>query len=54
MTAALVQARVGAGKTQIAQARILALKRERPLAKVWVLLATERQMVDFRQRLYDR
>lgn len=54
MTAALVQARVGAGKTQIAQARILALKRDRPLAKVWVLLATERQRVDFRQRLYDQ
>lgn len=54
MTAALVQARVGAGKTQIAQARILALKRESPLAKVWVLLATERQMVDFRQRLTDQ
>jgi ATP-dependent helicase/nuclease subunit B len=54
MTSALVQARVGAGKTQIAQARILALKRESPLAKVWVLLATERQMVDFRQRLTDQ
>ncbi len=54
MTAALVQARVGAGKTQIAQARILALKREKPLAKVWALLATERQIVDFRQRLTDQ
>jgi ATP-dependent helicase/DNAse subunit B len=54
MTAALVQARVGAGKTQIAQARILELKRESPLAKVWALLATERQMVDFRQRLYGQ
>ncbi|PJF24208.1 MAG: hypothetical protein CUN53_18985, partial [Phototrophicales bacterium] len=30
------------------------LKRKSPLAKVWTLLATERQMVDFRRRLYDQ
>ena len=43
-------ARVGAGKTVAVQDRLLALKRAQPLAKVWVLLSTERQIVDFRQR----
>jgi ATP-dependent helicase/DNAse subunit B len=53
MTATLISARVGAGKTEAAQARLLALKRDNPLAKVWALLATERQVVDFRRRLID-
>lgn len=43
-------ARVGAGKTAAVQERLLALKREQPMAKVWVLLSTERQIADFRQR----
>ncbi|MEP7290763.1 MAG: PD-(D/E)XK nuclease family protein, partial [Chloroflexota bacterium] len=43
-------ARVGAGKTIAVQDRLMALKQERPLAKVWVLLSTERQIADFRQR----
>lgn len=43
-------ARVGAGKTVAVQNRLLDLKRRRPLAKAWVLLSTERQIVDFRQR----
>lgn len=43
-------ARVGAGKTAAVQERLLALKREQPMAKVWVLLSTERQIADFRHR----
>jgi ATP-dependent helicase/DNAse subunit B len=46
----LLLARVGAGKTLAVQARLLALKRQHPLAKVWVLLSTERQIADFRAR----
>ena len=46
----LLLARVGAGKTIAVQDRLLELKARQPLAKVWVLLSTERQIVDFRQR----
>ena len=46
----LLLARVGAGKTIAVQNRLLELKARKPLAKVWVLLSTERQIVDFRQR----
>jgi ATP-dependent helicase/DNAse subunit B len=53
-TPQLLLARVGAGKTETVQARVLALKRERPLAPVWVLLATTRQTLDFRRRLAQR
>lgn len=44
-------ARGGAGKTLAVQERLLAVKRRQPLARVWVLLSTERQIVDFRRRL---
>ncbi|MDZ4767058.1 MAG: PD-(D/E)XK nuclease family protein [Chloroflexota bacterium] len=54
MTAHLILARVGAGKTETVQNRLLALKRDQPLAKIWVLLATERQVIDFRRRLIER
>ncbi len=50
----LLLARVGAGKTLAVQDRLLALKRRAPLANVWVLLSTERQIVDFRRRLIER
>lgn len=42
-----------AGKTEAAQRRLLALKAADPLAKVWVLLATERQIQPFRARLIE-
>jgi len=45
---------VGTGKTDAVQQRILDLKLEKPLASVWVLLATERQITDFRRRLMAR
>lgn len=51
MATQVTLARAGAGKTESAQARLLALKRAKPLAKVWVLLSTERQISDFRRRL---
>ncbi len=47
----LLLARVGAGKTAAVQERLIDLKRRDPLAKVWVLLSTDRQIVDFRERL---
>jgi ATP-dependent helicase/nuclease subunit B len=47
-------ASVGAGKTDAVQARLIALKERTPLAKVWCLLATERQINAFRQRLITR
>ncbi|MFN8449420.1 MAG: hypothetical protein U0521_12760 [Anaerolineae bacterium] len=46
----LLLARVGAGKTTEAQHRLLELKRAQPMAKAWVLLSTDRQIVDFRRR----
>src|SRR5579871_4298630 len=46
----LLLARVGAGKTAAVRERLLALKRQKPLATVWVLLSTERQIDDFRLR----
>ncbi|NDJ62690.1 MAG: hypothetical protein GYB67_16325 [Chloroflexi bacterium] len=51
MTTRLLLASVGAGKTETAQAVLVTLKRVQPLAQVWVLLATERQIVSFRERL---
>ena len=50
MTTRLIAARVGAGKTNAVQDHLLDLKRQNPLAKAWVLLSTERQIIDFRQR----
>ncbi|HVU13484.1 MAG TPA: PD-(D/E)XK nuclease family protein, partial [Phototrophicaceae bacterium] len=46
----LLLARVGAGKTASVRDRLLDLKRQKPLASVWVLLSTERQIDGFRQR----
>ncbi|MCC6616291.1 MAG: exodeoxyribonuclease V subunit gamma [Anaerolineae bacterium] len=47
-------ASVGAGKTEVVQARLLAFKKARPFDKAWCLLATERQIYAFRQRLISR
>ncbi|MFZ4828893.1 MAG: PD-(D/E)XK nuclease family protein [Phototrophicaceae bacterium] len=44
-------AEVGTGKTEAVIQRIISLKRVHPLARVWVLLATERQINAFRDRL---
>ncbi len=46
----LLLARVGTGKTDEAQRRLDELKQREPLAKSWVLLSTDRQIVDFRRR----
>ncbi len=44
---------VGAGKTEIALTRMVRAVSDRPLARVWVLLATKRQEDGFRQRLAE-
>lgn len=46
----LIAAQVGAGKTETVQRAILDLKVRDPLARVWALLSTERQIIDFRRR----
>ncbi|MBN8634340.1 MAG: PD-(D/E)XK nuclease family protein [Anaerolineae bacterium] len=51
MPSQLLLARAGSGKTETALARLLETKRANRLAKVWVLLSTERQIADFRHRL---
>jgi ATP-dependent helicase/DNAse subunit B len=55
MPTTVLQATVGAGKTEAALERLSLLlhDRKRPFAKAWVLLATKRQEVAFRQRLAD-
>lgn len=55
MTTTLLQAAVGAGKTEAALERLTAVVNDtsRPFARIWVLLATRRQEVAFRQRLTD-
>ncbi len=50
MATRLLLARVGAGKTDAVQRDLDALKQRDPLARVWVLLSTERQIADFRRR----
>ncbi len=50
MATRLLLARVGAGKTDAVQRELHALKQRDPLARVWVLLSTERQIADFRRR----
>ncbi len=42
---------VGAGKTEQALARIIDVTGHKPFARVWVLLASERQISEFRNRL---
>lgn len=54
MTLRMVLARVGAGKTEAVQEAIAAVKRRDPMAKVWVLLASDRQITAFRHRLMAR
>lgn len=55
MTTTLLQTTVGAGKTEAALERLSTLINDdsRPFAKAWILLATKRQEVTFRQRLID-
>lgn len=55
MPTTILQATVGAGKTEAALARLSQVISDpnRPFAKAWVLLATKRQEVAFRQRLID-
>lgn len=55
MSTTILQATVGAGKTEAALARLSQVisDPQRPFAKAWVLLATKRQEVAFRQRLID-
>lgn len=55
MPTTILQATVGAGKTEAALERLSQTIHDpqRPFAKAWVLLATKRQEVAFRQRLSD-
>lgn len=48
---ALLLAPVGAGKTETAIHRLTGVLHEQPFARVWVLLASDRQIHDFRQRM---
>ncbi len=56
MATTLLQAPVGAGKTEIALQELVSVihDAQRPFAKAWVLLATKRQETAFRQRLIER
>ncbi len=53
MAADLLLAPVGAGKTEQSLARIASVLDQKPFARVWVLLATERQITEFRSRLIE-
>lgn len=54
MSVKLLAGPVGAGKTERILTELEKLKREQPLAAVWALMATERQIVAFRNRLLAR
>jgi ATP-dependent helicase/nuclease subunit B len=54
MTATLYTAAASGGKTTLMQGKILALKAREPMARVWVLAATERQIQMFRAGLAAR
>ncbi|MBW4436860.1 MAG: PD-(D/E)XK nuclease family protein [Pleurocapsa minor GSE-CHR-MK-17-07R] len=54
MPAKLYTAAVSGGKTTLMQQHILSLKARQPLARVWVLTATERQIHAFRTGLIER
>lgn len=53
MTIRLLLGESSAGKTEAVQRRLLEVKAAEPLAKVWVLLASERQIQPFRARLVE-
>ncbi len=52
MSIRLLLGPVGSGKTHEALVRLRAIKAANPLAAVWVLMPTERQIMAFRNRLY--
>ncbi len=52
--ATLLLAPVGAGKTEAALDRLTAALAARPFARIWTLLATDRQIHAFRQRMVTR
>lgn len=54
MPTRLLLAPVGAGKTEAGLQKLLETLDERPLAKIWVLLPTDRQVLAFRQRAAER
>ncbi|MBE2183609.1 MAG: exodeoxyribonuclease V subunit gamma [Anaerolineae bacterium] len=49
----LILADSSAGKTEYVQSSLLELKQRDPLAKIWILMATERQINAFRTRLVE-
>ncbi|MGB1286547.1 MAG: hypothetical protein ACPG7F_08445, partial [Aggregatilineales bacterium] len=55
MTTTILQAAVGAGKTEAALRELLNTLQpaDKSFPKIWVLLATRRQEYDFRRRLVD-
>ncbi len=53
MVLQLILADSSAGKTEFVQRSLLDLKQRDPLAKIWILMATERQINAFRARLID-
>lgn len=54
MTLRVLRAPVGAGKTEHAQRVLLDVRARDPLARIWVLTATTRQELAFRQRIMAR
>lgn len=54
MTLSVLRAPVGAGKTEQVQRTLLDVKARDPLARIWVLTATTRQEIAFRQRMMSR
>ena len=51
MAVRLLLGPVGAGKTGAALSHVQALKAENPLAQVWIIIASERQKIAFRERM---